>query len=57
MQLRRGSFLAMLDALMTGICYCEKNTEYNLKLSGQILKLEKKQIYVVCINKMTLNLI
>jgi len=42
MQLRRGTFLAMLDALMTGICYCKKNTEYNLKLSGQILKLEKK---------------
>ena len=44
MQLRRGTFLAMLDALMTGICYCKKNTEYNLKLSGQILKLEKTNV-------------
>jgi len=57
MELRCGTFLAMLDALMTGICYCKKNTEYNLKLSGQILKLEKQQIYVVCLNKVTLNLI
>jgi len=35
----------------------KKNTEYNLKLSGQILKLEKKQIYVVCLNKVTLNVL
>jgi len=55
MQLRRGTFLVMPDALMTGICYCKKNTEYNLKLSGQIR--EKKQIYVVCLNKVTLNII
>ena len=54
MQLRRGTFLAMLDAPMTGICYCKKNTEYNLKLSGQI---RKKQIYVVCLNNVPLNLI
>jgi len=47
----------MLDAVMTGIYYCKKNTEYNLKLSGQVLKLEKKQIYVVCLNKVRLNLI
>jgi len=57
MQLRCGIFLAMPDALMTGICYCKNNTEYNLKLSGQILKLEKKQIYVVCLNKVTLNVL
>jgi len=47
MQLRCGTFLAFLDmddAFMTGICYCKKNIEFKLKLSGQILKLEKEQI-------------
>ena len=44
MQLRRGTFLTMPDALMTGICYCKKNIEFKMKLSGQILKLEKEQI-------------
>ena len=57
MQLKRRTFFVMLDSLMTGICYCKNNTEYNLKLSGQILKLEKKQIYVVCLNKVTLNVL
>ena len=42
----RGTFLAMFDALMPGICYCKKNIEYNLKLSGQILKFDKSKFNI-----------
>jgi len=44
--MRRGTFWVIFDALMTGICYCKTNIEYNLKLSGQILKFDKSKFTI-----------
>jgi len=44
--MRCGTFWVMFDALMTGICYCKKNIEYNLKLSSQILKFDKSKFNI-----------